>query len=103
MTYYQSLTGAGAFPTAGTGAESASVPVENTFTVASPHTSTKSAAGFTVQTSSTSSTKGTVSTHTAASGSQSTPVTQKGGASDGHSRGSGLYALAILAAGQLLM
>ena len=99
MTYDISLTGTGALPTGGPAATAG-----NTYTVAALDTSTTSAAGSTVQAHSTpSTTKVTVSTNTAASGGQSTPAAQAGGASGGHSRGSGLYAMAVLAAGQFLL
>jgi hypothetical protein len=113
MTYYVSLTGAGAAPTEGAAATTeAGPPAANTFTVAPIDASTTTAAanteteagGISVQTSATHSTAGvTFSTKTTSSGGESTPAAQIGGASSGNSKGSELYAIVLLAAGQFLL
>jgi hypothetical protein len=110
MTYDIFISGS-AVPTGDAAAPSnTDVVPSDTFTVAPLDVSTTSeavtpttlAAGNTVKTSATPSAN--VATHTAASGGQSTPITQAtNGAPRRHRGGSELYAVVVLAVGQLFM
>jgi hypothetical protein len=95
------LTGTGALPTGGPVATTAgNGGPSNVFTVAPLDTSTNLAGGSTPKTSSTKA--GTSAAHTAASAG-STAATQATGGAPGQSRGSELYAIMVIAVGQLLL